>query len=264
MYFSDKIVWITGASSGIGRALAIQLSKEAATLVLSCRNLAALEEVQQLCKHPNKIHLVTLDLADYTNLSNAVSAVLEKLGTVDILINNGGISQRALAKDTHIRVDERIMHINYLGTISLTKALLPHFIEKQKGHFVVTTSVVGLIGTPYRSSYAASKHALHGFFDSLRAECYNDNISVSLICPGFVQTAISLNALTGDGSPQQTMDVATENGLDPSYFAKQMIKAIAQKKEEAYIAGTKEKLGIYVKRWFPKLFSVLIRKMKVT
>jgi short-subunit dehydrogenase len=156
------------------------------------------------------------------------------------------------------------MEVNYVGTIALTKALLPHFIENKKGHFAVTTSMVGLIGTPLRSSYAASKHALHGFFDSLRAEVYNDNIAVTLICPGFVSTNISMNALTGDGTSQQKMDTATANGISPERFAKLMAKAIYSKKEEVYIAGFKEKLGVYVKRWFPRVFSIMIRKLSVT
>ena len=179
-------------------------------------------------------------------------------------MNNGGISQRSFAKDTQVEVDKRIMDINYLGTIALTKAVLPHFIEKQTGQFVVTTSIVGKIGTPLRSSYAAAKHALHGFFDSLRAEVYNDHISVTLICPGFVTTNISKNALTGDGTPQQKMDIATAKGIAPERFAKLMAKAIKNKKEEAYISGAKEKLGVYVKRWVPKLFSVMVRKLSVT
>ena len=183
---------------------------------------------------------------------------------IDILVNNGGISQRSLATETHISVDKKIMEVNYIGTIALTKALLPHFIENKKGHFAVTTSMVGLIGTPLRSSYAASKHALHGFFDSLRAEVYDDNIAVTLICPGFVSTNISMNALTGDGTSQQKMDTATANGISPERFAKLMAKAIYSKKEEVYIAGFKEKLGVYVKRWFPRVFSIMIRKLSVT
>ena len=129
---------------------------------------------------------------------------------------------------------------------------------------MVTTSIVGKIGTPLRSTYAATKHALHGFFDSLRAEHHNDNITVTLICPGFVTTNVSKNALTGDGSPQNTMDTATENGIHPDEFAKQMLKAIRNKREEVYIAGIKEKLGVYTKRFFPKLLSKMIRKLSVT
>ena len=205
-----------------------------------------------------------LDLEEQSTFKEKTNEAIEAFGHIDILINNGGVSQRSLVKDTAVEVDERIMKINYLGTIALTKAVLPHFIENQSGQLVVTTSIVGKIGTPLRSSYAASKHALHGFFDSLRAEIYNDKIAVTLICPGYVRTNVSMNALTGDGTPQQTMDKATANGIKPERFARMMAKAIKNKKEEAYIAGAKEKLGVYVKRWFPKIFSVMVRKLSVT
>ena len=264
MDFSNKVVWITGASSGIGKALAIELSKRNATLILSSRKTATLELVKQACANPSKVKILALDLEAATTLHQKVAAAITLFGGVDILVNNGGISQRAFAKDTELSVDKRILDVNYIGTVALTKALLPHFIAKKRGHFVTTTSIVGKIGTPLRSSYAASKHALHGFFDSLRAEVYEDQISVTLVCPGFVTTNVSKNALTGDGSPQQTMDKATQNGIAPAHFARLMAKAIQQKKEEIYIAGFKEKLAVFVKRMFPKLLSKMIRKLSVT
>jgi short-subunit dehydrogenase len=262
--FSDKIIWITGASSGIGKALAIELSNQNAKLILSSRKNQELALVKKQCKNPNDVIIVALDLEDYTNLQPKVDQAIAAFGKIDILVNNGGVSQRSFVKDTQISVDKRIMDINYLGTIALSKALLPHFIKNKKGHFVVTTSIVGKIGTPLRSSYAASKHALHGFFDSLRTEHHQDNIAVTLVCPGFVNTNVSKNALTGNGTPQQKMDVATANGIAPDRFAKLMAKAIQNKKEEVYIAGAKEKLGVYVKRFYPKLFSKMIRKLSVT
>ena len=262
--FSDKIIWITGASSGIGKALAIELSQQNAKIILSSRKSKELALVKEQCKDANAVKIVTLDLEDYTNLQSKVEEAIAAFGKIDILVNNGGISQRSLARDTLIAVDKRIMDINYLGTVALSKVILPHFIKNKKGHFVVTTSIVGKIGTPLRSSYAASKHALHGFFDSLRAEHHKDNISVTLVCPGFVNTNVSKNALTGNGTPQQKMDIATAKGISPERFAKLMAKAIQHKKEEVYIAGAKEKLGVYVKRFYPKLLSKLIRKLSVT
>lgn len=264
MFFSDKIVWITGASSGIGKALALELSNQNAKLILSSRKKQDLELVKSGCKNPDTIKIITLDLEDYTNLQHKADEAIAAFGKVDILINNGGISQRSLVKDSTILVDKRIMDINYLGTVGLTKAILPHFIKNKNGHFVVTTSIVGKIGTPLRSSYAASKHALHGFFDSLRAEIHQENIAVTLVCPGFINTNISKNALTGNGTPQQKMDTATANGIQPERFSKMMLKAIEQRKEEVYISGAKEKLGVYVKRFFPKIFSMMIKKMSVT
>ena len=264
MSFTNKVVWITGASSGIGKHLAIELSKQGAKLILSSRKTEALETVKQLCKKPEKVKLIPLDLEDYNNFESTVETAVSCFGSIDILVNNGGVSQRAFASDTTIVVDKRLMDINYLGTIALTKALLPHFIKNKSGHFVVTTSIVGKIGTPLRSSYAASKHALHGFFDSLRAELHNDKIAVTLVCPGFVNTNVSMHALTGDGTPQNTMDKATENGINPERFAKLMAKAIYKKKEEVYIAGFKEKLAVFAKRFYPKLLSIMIRKLSVT
>lgn len=264
MNFTNKVVWITGASSGIGKALAIELSKQEAKLILSARNEETLAAVKQECENSEMIKILPLDLEDYLGFNAKVSEAINWFGRVDILVNNGGVSQRSLASETTIEVDRRIMDINYIGTVALTKALLPHFIKNKSGQFVVTTSIVGKIGTPLRSSYAASKHALHGFFDSLRAESHAHNIAVTLICPGFVNTNVSINALTGDGTAQNKMDIATQNGIEPNRFAKIMAKAIAAKKEEVYIAGAKEKLGVYAKRFFPKLLSVMIRKLSVT
>ena len=184
-------------------------------------------------------------------------------GSIDVLFNNGGISQRSLVKNTSIEVDKRIMDINYLGTIALTKALLPHFIKKNNGHFVVTSSIVGKIGTPLRSSYSASKHALHGFFDTLRAETWKEKIDVTIICPSYIRTNISINALTANGTAQNIMDDALSNGMEPAYVVEKIIDAIEKKKEEVVIAG-KEKLGVYLKRFWPGLFSIIIKKAKVT
>ena len=264
MSFTDKIIWITGASSGIGKALALELSIQNAKLILSSRKKADLELVKNECKNSDTIKIITLDLEDYTNLQVKTDEAIAAFGKIDVLVNNGGISQRSFVKDTGIAVDKRIMDINYLGTVGLTKSILPHFIQNKNGHFAVTTSIVGKIGTPLRSSYAASKHALHGFFDSLRAEHHKDNIAVTLICPGFVNTNVSKNALTGDGTPQEKMDTATANGIQPERFAKLMAKAIEKKKEEVYIAGAKEKLAVYVKRFFPEILSIMIRKLSVT
>jgi len=262
--FKNKVIWITGASSGIGKAVAIAFSKQGANLILSSRTKEKLEDVKRLCAYPDKVKLLQLDLNDYHNFEPLVKEAIAIFNGIDLLINNGGISQRSLAKDTTIDVDKRIFDTNYFGTIALTKAVLPHFVSKKSGHFVVITSVVGKIGTPLRTSYAASKHALHGFFDSLRAEIHDDTIAVTLVCPGFVNTDVSINALTGDGSRQNTMDKSTTNGLSPEYFAKKMLKAVARKKQEIVIGGKLEVLAVYVKRFFPKVLAKLIRKAEVT
>jgi len=263
VYFKDKVVWITGASSGIGRATALELSNRGARLIISGRNKINLQATKSACKQPDLVKIIAFNLTDFKNMPKIAAQAVSAFGHVDILINNGGISQRALAENTDVVVDKKIMDTNYLGTIALTKSLLPYFIEKRSGQFVVVTSVTGKIGTPLRSSYAASKHALHGFFDSLRAEIYKYNIKVTLICPGFVQTNVSINALTGDGKPQNTMDKATKNGIPPKKLVKIMLKAIQNKKHEKAI-GHKEIYGILIKRFFPKLAAHLIRKIEVT
>lgn len=261
-YFESKSVWVTGASSGIGEALCYALDKAGAKIILSSRNAKGLEKVRQNLKQTDAL-IVPLDLADPDSLPRAVEKVMQKIGRIDILINNGGISQRSLAIETNTAVDQRIMHVNYFGTVALTKLVLPIMLAQQSGHIVTVSSVAGLYGTPYRSAYAASKHALHGFFDSLRAELHQKGIYVTLICPGFVNTAISIHALTGDGTPLNSMDAATSSGIQPDVFAQKMLAAIAAKHNRKVIGGFKEKFGIFMKRFYPSLFDKLIVRIKV-
>lgn len=262
---SGKVVWITGASSGIGEALAYAIAQEGAHLILSARRKEELERVKGNCKgtSPANIHILPLDLAKAETLQLNTEVAIQVFGRIDILINNGGISQRSLARETKVEVDRAIMEVDYFGTIALTKYLLPHFVKRKSGHFVVTSSVMGIIGTPYRSGYAAAKHALHGFFDSLRAEVWKENIFVTLICPGWIRTNVTINAMTGDGSKLNEMDKTTDQGLSAEHCAKEIVKAIKKRKEEVYIGGTKEVFAVYTKRFFPKLFSRIVRKAKV-
>ncbi|HWB64567.1 MAG TPA: SDR family oxidoreductase [Chitinophagales bacterium] len=260
----NKVVWVTGASSGIGEALVYALAKEGAKLVLSARRKEELERVATACQlPPDNILVLPLDLADESDFTAAKDAVVNKFGRIDILVNNGGISQRSLAKDTAVDVDRRIMEINYFGTIALTKIVLPQFIKQKAGLYVVVSSAVGKFGSPWRSGYSASKHALHGFFDSLRAELYADGITVLIVCPGFIQTNVSVNALTGNGDKLGSMDAATAKGLTASECARQIISAIKSGKEEIVVAKFKERFGVLAKRFAPGVFSAMIRRMKV-
>jgi short-subunit dehydrogenase len=261
---NDKVVWITGASSGIGEALAYEFSRIGAKLIISARRTEELERVKSQCTFPDKVHCITLDLADTNSIPSIAKQAIAIFGHVDILLNNGGISQRSLIKDTQLEVDRRVMEVNYFGTITLTKAVLPFMIERKSGHMVVVTSMVGIIATKFRSGYTASKHALHGFFDTLRIEHYQDNIDVSIVCPGFIQTSITMNALMGDGKPQMKMDSVTKHGMPVDKCARLIRKAISNRKEEVYVSGAKEKLGAYMKRFVPTLFSKFIRTAKVT
>ena len=262
MDFNNKVVWITGASSGIGKALALRFSQLNCKLILSSRREAELNSVKSLCKTQENVAVLPFDLANYDMMKPIAEKAITAFGTIDILINNGGISQRSLIVDTDISVDKKLMEVDYLGTVALSKALLPHFISQQSGHFVTVTSLMGKFGSPYRSGYCGAKHALHGFFDVLRMEHEKDNINVTLICPGFVNTDVSRNALTGDGTKLEALDKATENGLSVDEFSKRMLKAISKQKFEAYI-GKKETIGVFLKRFFPKLLHKTVIKSNV-
>lgn len=261
---TGKVVWLTGASSGIGEALAIELAKEGCKLILSARRKNELQRVQKLAElSDDNCLLLPLDLEQYQDFENLKNIALQKFNRIDVLINNAGISQRSLAIETSIEVDKRLMEVNYIGTVTLTKTLLPHFIKNKSGLIVTVTSAVGKIPSPWRSSYAAAKHALHGFFDSLRAECYQDGLRVLLVCPGFVATNVSVNALTGNGETTGKMDAATAKGISAKKCAQGIVAAMKAEKQEVVIGGIKEKFGVWTKRHFPLLFSVMIRKMAV-
>lgn len=263
-YFDNKVVWITGASSGIGEALVNELAiKSSAKIILSSRNKDQLDAVAQKAGlEANRFTVLPLDLEDYKKMPDVVAEVVDRFGKIDILINNAGLSQRSLAIETDIEVDKRLMDIDFIGTVALTKSVLPYMIRNGGGHIAVVSSLMGIFGAPMRSSYAAAKHALHGFFDSLRAELYTRNIIVTIICPGFVQTNISINAVTGNGSLQGTMDDATKKGMPADVFARKMLSAIEKKKSQASIGG-QEVLGTYLKRFFPNLLIKIVRKAKV-
>jgi short-subunit dehydrogenase len=260
--FDGKTVWITGASSGIGEACARAFAAEGAQLVLSARRREELEQVRSRCSDPHRVRVLPLDLAELAHSIEKARAAVDEAGVVDVMLHNGGISQRARAIDTSLEVDHRLFDVNYFGTVALTKALLPGMVQRHEGHFVVVTSLTGIVGTPMRSSYAASKHALHGFFDSLRAEHHRDGLAVTLVCPGFVRTDVSRNALTGDGRAQGTMDEATARGISPDACAAAIVRATATRREEVYVGG-RETVGPYLKRYAPTLFSRIVRRAKV-
>ncbi len=260
---NGKTILITGASSGIGEALTYALEKKDCKLVISSRKEAELQRVKENCGNSVNIKILPLDLADIDKMPALTEEAISAFGKIDILINNAGISQRSLIIDTKVGVYKKLVDINYLGTIALTKALLPHFIDKKNGHFVTVSSLMGKFAGPQRSGYCGSKHALHGFFDVLRMEHEKDNIAVTMICPGYVRTNIDKNALTADGSPQRTHDKENQNGLSVEVFVKKMIRAVEKGKYEAYM-GKKEVMGIYLKRFFPKLLHKMVLKSTET
>ena len=263
MKTNPQIVWITGASSGIGEALVYAYSQKGAKLIISSRNKERLYEVKTACKgNPLNIHVLPLDLDEPETLPKKVADALNIFRKIDIVIHAGGLSQRSLAMDTNLTVIERLMKVNYVSTVAINQALLPSMLAQGTATIVLISSLVGKFGTPFRSAYAASKHALHGYYDSLRAELTNKNIQITIVCPGFIRTNVSINALVGDGSAQNSMDDAQANGMSPERCAQKIIQGISQKREEMYVGG-KEIYGVWLKRFFPKLFSRFLKKAKV-
>ncbi|WP_291400181.1 SDR family oxidoreductase [Daejeonella sp.] len=263
MDLKNKIIWITGASSGIGEALCYQLNQLGAKLIISSRNREALYQVKNNCKiNPLDVHVLPLDLENIDSLKELTNEAIKIFNKIDIIIHSGGVSQRSLALETELSVAQRIMNINFWGTIALSQHLLPSMLSKGSGHIVIISSLVGKFGTKFRSAYSASKHALHGYFDSLRTEI-DPNIKITIVCPGFIKTNVTINALTANGTKQNSMDDAQANGMPAEECAKQIIKAILSGKEEVYIGG-KEKYGVLLKRFLPGLFTKIVKKAKVT
>ncbi len=189
--------------------------------------------------------------------------VIGKFGRIDLLINNGGISQRSNADETSLETDRKIMEINYFGNIALSKAVLPYMQKQGGGHIAVMSSIAGKFGFFLRSSYSASKHALHGFYESLRLEEEKNNVLITILCPGKINTNISLNAIGKDGKSHGLMDHNQATGMPADACAKKIITAIEKKKKEVFIGG-KEIKAVTIKRFFPKLFYKIIRKQKAT
>lgn len=260
MSFSGQIVWITGASSGIGEALAHAFARAGATLVLSSRRPAELERVRLACARPDAHLCLPLDLTQPDTFPVLTADVLARFGRIDVLVNNGGVSQRARALDADPAVERTIMEIDYFAPVALTKAVLPSMLARRSGRIVVVSSVMGYVGTPGRSSYAAAKHALHGYFDSLRAEVWRDGVKVTLACPGYVRTAVSDNALGPRGEKHARTDATHRRAISAEACARAILRGVARDREELVVGGW-ETAGIYLKRFAPWLFSRIVRRM---
>lgn len=261
MNLSNKVVWITGASSGIGEAIAYQIAQENCKIVISARRLEELNRVKSNTKlSDNDIFVLPIDLEQSQNATNWVKKVIEKFGHIDILINNGGISQESNALETSLKVEKKIMDINYFGNVALAKAVAPFMQQQKSGKIAVITSIIGKFGLPRLSTYAASKHALYGFYDSFRLEVKKDNIGVLLVSPGFINTNVTLNAITGDGSTFKKNSPAQENGMKTAIFAKKFVNTLKSNKNHKYI-GNKELLSIPFKTLLPNIFYKIMLKM---
>ncbi len=231
--FDKKVWWITGASSGIGAALAEELSARGASLILSGRNVPALEEVAVKC---SETLILPFESTDYDQIPAITEKAWAWKGRVDALVNNAGISQRSLAIETAFGVYERMIAVDLLGPIALTQANLPRMAAAGSGRIVAISSVTGIVGSPLRSAYSAAKHGLIGYHDSVRCETAHLGIEVHVVAPGSIKTNVSRNAVTADGSTRGESDDAIENGLPASDAASAMLDAIASGQREIILA----------------------------
>lgn len=258
--FKDKVIWITGATSGIGEALALELAKNNARLILSARREEELNRVAKTTGLSDlDVMILPFDLKNTNNASGLAAQVINKFGRIDALINNGGISQRSEAIETRIETDRELMEVNYFAYVNLTKAVLPYMKRQKGGHIVVVSSIAGKFGFYLRSGYSAAKHALHGFFESMRLETEKLGIKTLIVCPGKIRTNISLSALSANGQPHNKMDQSHLNAMSAQDCAKQILQAMLSNKEEVLIGG-KELIMVKLKRYLPTLFGKLIRK----
>ena len=257
--FTDKVVWITGASSGIGEALAYAFHAAGAHVVLSSRRESELARVAAACSGPGETMVVPLDLADTDALGDRYAAVAARFGRVDVLINNAGITHRALTVQTGMPVYRRLFDINLFGPLALTKHVLPRMIERGAGHIVVVSSITAHYGSPLRSGYSAAKHALHGMFESLRAELWQHGIPVTVAVLGGVRTAISASALTGDGTPYGRINRIQATGLAPEFCARRILDAVARRREEVTIASLPHRFLVWRARFTPRLLARAMR-----
>jgi len=261
MKLKDKIIWITGASSGIGEALAYSCTAEGAKVIISARREDELKRVAENCKTDSKnIFILPIDLENTEFIEEKVNQVITEFGKIDVLINNGGIGQRGKAVNTKTEIDRRVMEINFFGTINLSKAVARVMQKQKSGKLVVVTSIMGKYGMPLYATYAASKHALYGYFESLRQELYADNVKVLIVSPGFIDTDVSVKLLTENGSAYGIKSDAQKKGMSAMECAKGIVKAIKGSENHKYVGGY-ELFSVYVKQFLPKTFYKLMRKM---
>ena len=261
--FNNKVVWVTGASSGIGEEIVKQLDNQNATIILSARKIDKLNEVRSKLNQPEKHLCLALDLEVSSNFPSLAKQIVEKYGRIDFLFNNGGLSQRSEVNETPIEVDRRIMEINYFGNIALTKAVLPYMIKQKSGHIIPISSIAGKFGFYLRSAYSASKHALFGFYESLLLEEAKNGVHVTIACPGKINTNISMNALNGKGDKHGVMDHNQSTGMPVEECVRELLLAVKKNKKEVLI-GNKEIKAVTLKRFFPSLFWKVIKKQSAT
>lgn len=257
--FNSKIIWITGASSGIGEALVKSFAEAGANLIISSRRKHELERVKQESAHPEKIEILPLDLEESGKAEDWVKEAWQKFGGIDILINNGGIGQFGSVIDTKSAVERKIFEINYFGTIALTKAVLPMMINQGKGRIIAIASIAAKFGQPNLAAYSASKAALLLYFESLKEELHGTPLVVQVVSPGFINTQVTMNSLNAEGHALRKNSPAQENGMPADAFAKKLLNVAQSNRFHSYI-GNKELLAVPLHTLWPKLFYKLLRK----
>lgn len=258
-HFQGKVIWITGASSGIGEEMCYQFSELGAKLIISARNEGKLKRVNsQLPRNPGSAKVLPIDLENLSELPGKAKEAMSFFGRIDILINNAGMAVRDFAINTSIEIDQRLMNINYFGAVTLTKSLLPHFQEQGSGQLVVISSLSGKYGVPKLAAYSAPKHALHGFFESLRSELVDSGIFISILIPGIIQTEITAHAVMGQGENYGKVETAFKKAYSTEKAVKEMIVAISKHKEEFYVGGM-EGVTLWLNRFSPWLLRRFIR-----
>ncbi|MCW3083828.1 MAG: Short-chain dehydrogenase [Bacteroidetes bacterium] len=261
MDLKNKVIWITGASSGIGEALAYACAKDGAKLVLSARRENELKRVAASCNiDPKNILILPLDLENTTSVDAKVELVTATFGRIDVLINNSGMGHRTKAVNTSTEIDRKVMEVNFFGTINLTKAVARKMQQQKSGKIAVISSIMGKYGLPLYSTYSASKHALYGYFESLRQELYNDNVKVLIVSPGFINTDVSTKLLTEDGKEYGVKSDSQNKGMSPAACANGIVKAIKSNRDHKFVGGY-EIFSVYVKQYFPGIFYKLMRRM---
>lgn len=264
MNYQGKTVWITGASSGIGAALAREFALEGARVIISSHEAEELEEVRKNLEPVSKeVYPVVFNLGFPEEVKAAADKVLKKFGRVDVLMNNGGITTRTKAMETSLEIDRRVMEIDYFSGVILTKAVLPGMIDNGYGHIGVTSSIAGKFGFPLRSAYAAAKHALFGFYKSLWAEYKQRGIRVTIFSPGRIRTNISIHALEKNGSEHGKMDPGQAKGISPEKCARKMVRSMKRNRKDVLIGGS-ELLMVWVHKYFKPLYYQLVNRISPT
>ncbi len=249
----ENVVIVTGASSGIGRALALQLAQQGAWLALAARSVDRLEAAAAECRrYSGRAIVVPTDVAEQAQCQNLIEKTVAEYGRLDTLVNNAGISMWVKFDELKdLSVFERMMRVNYLGSVYLTAYALP-YLKQTKGRIVAVSSLAGKNGIPTRSGYAASKHAMAGFFDSLRIELKETGVTVTMIYPGFVRSEIRERAFDADGQPLKKSPVREAEVMTPEECARIILNAIARRKREE-VMTLRGKLGLWVKLIAPGL-----------